>query len=127
MSFAGIRSQVFHAEDKSNRRLRVAFDATDDDGTGCTRLGASAKLRSSALRGSALRESGLRGSGNAAVSGSTLETEELPEPVLVYDYSAGGSFGELALLFNCPRAATIECTQPGILWAIGRQGMSDNR
>ncbi|RHY29087.1 hypothetical protein DYB32_005442, partial [Aphanomyces invadans] len=32
----------------------------------------------------------------------------------------GGSFGELALLYNCPRAATVTTTDSGILWALDR-------
>jgi len=33
---------------------------------------------------------------------------------------AGDSFGELALLYNCPRAATIQADVPGKLWALDR-------
>jgi len=32
----------------------------------------------------------------------------------------GDSFGELALLYNCPRAATIQADGPGRLWALDR-------
>ncbi|RHY87303.1 hypothetical protein DYB37_004957 [Aphanomyces astaci] len=32
----------------------------------------------------------------------------------------GGSFGELALLYNCPRAATVTTTDSGVLWALDR-------
>ena len=38
----------------------------------------------------------------------------------VKTYAAGDSFGELALLYNCPRAATIKCTASGTLWAVDR-------
>ena len=38
----------------------------------------------------------------------------------VWNYVPGGSFGELALMYNAPRAATILCTSPGILWALDR-------
>ncbi|KAF0699346.1 Aste57867_10062 [Aphanomyces stellatus] len=33
---------------------------------------------------------------------------------------AGGSFGELALLYNCPRAATVSTIESGVLWALDR-------
>ena len=33
-------------------------------------------------------------------------------------YEDQGSFGELALMYNMPRAATIVATSPGTLWAL---------
>lgn len=33
-------------------------------------------------------------------------------------YDNKGSFGELALMYNTPRAATIIAVQPGALWAL---------
>jgi hypothetical protein len=33
-------------------------------------------------------------------------------------YDNSGSFGELALMYNQPRAATIIATSAGILWAM---------
>lgn len=33
-------------------------------------------------------------------------------------YDNKGSFGELALMYNTPRAATIVATQEGALWAL---------
>ncbi|XP_073700745.1 protein kinase, cAMP-dependent, regulatory, type II, alpha, B [Garra rufa] len=35
-------------------------------------------------------------------------------------YDNKGSFGELALMYNTPRAATIKATQEGALWALDR-------
>ncbi|RXN00847.1 cAMP-dependent protein kinase type II-beta regulatory subunit [Acipenser ruthenus] len=34
-------------------------------------------------------------------------------------YNNHGSFGELALMYNTPRAATIIATSPGALWGLG--------
>lgn len=33
---------------------------------------------------------------------------------------AGGTFGELALMYNAPRAASVVSTSPGVLWALDR-------
>jgi cAMP-dependent protein kinase regulator len=38
----------------------------------------------------------------------------------VTSYEAGGSFGELALMYNAPRAATILATSDATLWALDR-------
>ncbi|CAO3595306.1 unnamed protein product [Absidia cylindrospora] len=38
----------------------------------------------------------------------------------VTEYTAGGSFGELALMYNAPRAATIVATDDCVLWALDR-------
>lgn len=38
----------------------------------------------------------------------------------VHKYRPGGAFGELALLYNKPRAASIKCTAPGVIYALDR-------
>lgn len=40
---------------------------------------------------------------------------------LIHTYHDKGSFGELALLYNQPRAATIQAGGVGSLWALDRQ------
>lgn len=40
---------------------------------------------------------------------------------LVHTYEDKGSFGELALLYNMPRAATVKSVSNGLLWAMDRQ------
>lgn len=39
----------------------------------------------------------------------------------VGQYENKGSFGELALMYNTPRAATIKATTTGVLWAMTRE------
>lgn len=41
--------------------------------------------------------------------------------LLVHTYNGKGSFGELALMYNMPRAATIKAATAGSLWAMDRQ------
>lgn len=43
-----------------------------------------------------------------------------PEPIMVGKYDNAGSFGELALMYNLPRAATIQAMSSGSLWAMDR-------
>lgn len=38
----------------------------------------------------------------------------------VASYGPGGSFGELALMYNAPRAATVVATSPATMWALDR-------
>ena len=38
----------------------------------------------------------------------------------VWHYGPGGSFGELALMYNAPRAATLIACSPCVLWALDR-------
>lgn len=42
-----------------------------------------------------------------------------PERVMVA--TAGMSFGELALMYNVPRAATVQCVEAGALWCLERE------
>ncbi|XP_057337213.1 cAMP-dependent protein kinase type II regulatory subunit [Microplitis mediator] len=43
------------------------------------------------------------------------------QDMLIHTYDNGGAFGELALLYNMPRAATIKAVTKGTLWAMDRQ------
>jgi len=43
------------------------------------------------------------------------------EPKLVKQYGPGDAFGELALLYNSPRAATVKAKSRSILWMLDRE------
>jgi len=47
------------------------------------------------------------------------------EQKLVKVCGAGDIFGELALLYNCPRAATVICKEKGILWELDRESFNN--
>ncbi len=43
------------------------------------------------------------------------------EPTFLKHYEPGESFGELALLYNAPRAATIQAVEESVLFALDRE------
>ena len=43
------------------------------------------------------------------------------EPTFLKNYEAGEAFGELALLYNAPRAATITSDTDSLLWSLDRE------
>lgn len=56
-------------------------------------------------------------------SGSLVCTKVFPgkpEPVTLKTYSPGEGFGELALLYNAPRAASIQAVEDSIVWKLDR-------
>lgn len=42
------------------------------------------------------------------------------EPTFLKDYQPGEGFGELALLYNAPRAATIRAKTEAVVWRLDR-------
>uniref|UniRef100_A0A7S2FU98 Uncharacterized protein n=1 Tax=Haptolina brevifila TaxID=156173 RepID=A0A7S2FU98_9EUKA len=42
------------------------------------------------------------------------------QPMRVKGFTAGDAFGELALMYNCPRTATIMAKTPAVLWSLDR-------
>lgn len=42
------------------------------------------------------------------------------QPTFLKEYHPGEGFGELALLYNAPRAATITAKTDGVVWKLGR-------
>lgn len=49
-----------------------------------------------------------------------VQSDPNADPVHIHTYDNRGSFGELALLYNMPRAATIKAATEGSLWAMDR-------
>jgi cAMP-dependent protein kinase regulator len=51
---------------------------------------------------------------------AVLKSQGGGEPQQVFVYENQGSFGELALMYNAPRAATVRALTEGVLWAVDR-------
>jgi len=49
------------------------------------------------------------------------QTSKDSEPKKVKEYVPGESFGELALLYNAPRAATVKVVEPATLFSLDRE------
>lgn len=85
-------------------------------------IGAMAEKR--VAKGTMVIEQGAEGDFYYIVESGTFDCfirhENEQEPRKVTSYAAGGSFGELALMYNAPRAATIVATSDGVLWALDR-------
>ncbi|XP_043273577.1 cAMP-dependent protein kinase type II regulatory subunit [Venturia canescens] len=47
--------------------------------------------------------------------------DQMGVEVMIHTYDNNGAFGELALLYNMPRAASIKAITRGTLWAMDRQ------
>lgn len=43
------------------------------------------------------------------------------EEIVVKTCEAGDAFGELALLYNCPRAASVDSVVPSLMWKLDRE------
>ncbi|CEM10229.1 unnamed protein product [Vitrella brassicaformis CCMP3155] len=55
----------------------------------------------------------------------TKKSKETGVEDQVASYEGGQAFGELALLYNCPRAATVKCTKQGRLWKLDRESFNN--
>lgn len=79
--------------------------------------------------GKAIIRQGERGDNFYVVDEGSFEafivTEDGKHPTVVATYAAGGSFGELALMYNASRAATVRALKPARLWAIDRTAFQD--
>ena len=69
-----------------------------------------------ALTGETIIAQGATGETFFIVGTGTYEVRK--DGKLVKTYGEGDSFGELALLYDAPRAATVTCTSEGWLWAV---------
>eukprot|EP00746_Dinoflagellata_sp_MGD_P139273 gnl/MRDRNA2_/MRDRNA2_72757_c0_seq1.p1 gnl/MRDRNA2_/MRDRNA2_72757_c0~~gnl/MRDRNA2_/MRDRNA2_72757_c0_seq1.p1 ORF type:complete len:405 (-),score=104.23 gnl/MRDRNA2_/MRDRNA2_72757_c0_seq1:413-1483(-) len=49
-----------------------------------------------------------------------VQRDSNSEPMKVLEYAAGGTFGELALMYLCPRAATVKAVIDSMLWCLDR-------
>ncbi|TYZ66629.1 hypothetical protein PybrP1_002243, partial [[Pythium] brassicae (nom. inval.)] len=62
----------------------------------------------------------ISGAGTGGKSKNSHPDGNGSKPEVVGVAQKGATFGELALVYNCPRQATISCAQAGRLWALDR-------
>ncbi len=55
----------------------------------------------------------------------TWKSKDNEEPIFLKNYEAGETFGELALLYNCPWAATITAKTDAILYTLDRNTFNE--
>jgi len=101
---------------RNNTLLREIFAHSDAE---LRRVVAYMERREVGEKGSVLIQQGDRGDFFYAVESGTFDFEIDGEKVL--DCGEGGSFGELALLYGAPRAATVRSTSANaVVWAVSR-------
>jgi len=50
-----------------------------------------------------------------------IKRKDTGEEMVVKQCEPGDAFGELALLYNCPRAASVDSTTPALMWKLDRE------
>jgi cAMP-dependent protein kinase regulator len=78
-----------------------------------------------AVLGDYIIKQGEDGDNLYVVESGKLKCEKLfagnTEPTFLKHYVPGDAFGELALLYNAPRAATIIAEEDSVLWGLDRK------
>lgn len=81
----------------------------------------AAMERKEVSRGEVLIEEGGEGDYFYVVQRGTFDVYKADSGATpVFTYNAGGSFGELALMYNCPRAATVQARSDGVVYKMER-------
>lgn len=120
-------STVVAQYDKDASTLKVIKTATDDNPlfAGLDELQRQivlgAFVEENYEKGDTIIEEGERGDIFYVVESGAFEARlQSTGNEVVAHYESGTGFGELALLYNSPRAATVQCVEAGRLWAIDR-------
>ena len=72
-------------------------------------------------RGEVIVQQGVAGDNFFIVETGHFVEEDEPTKSLIAEYSSGGSFGEVVLLYSSPYAATVTCKKSGLVWALERK------
>jgi len=122
---AAFTAQVIAKTDEQTNRLKgclgksFMFQALDEKDLGIV-IGAMEEVNADA--GKRIITHGEDGDCLYVIEDGNLECK-IPikdGPEKVFTVTTGDTFGELALLYNCPRAANVDCTNKCVLWKLDR-------
>ena len=114
-------AKVVPKSDEAKERIKVAIQASilfqglEDEQEAAI---VDAMFEKKAEEGGVVIKEGDEGDNFYVIESGTFEATK--EGKSLFTYEGKGSFGELALMYNCPRAATVSALSAGVLWGVDR-------
>jgi len=114
-------AKVVPKSDEARERIRVAIQASilfqglEDEQEEAI---LDAMFEKQAAEGEVVIKEGDEGDNFYVIESGVFEATKGEKSLFTYE--GKGSFGELALMYNCPRAATVSAKTAGVLWGVDR-------